>query len=43
VVEVDHRPVGDGKIGPVSRAISERYFAAVRGRLPEYLGWLTTP
>jgi branched-chain amino acid aminotransferase len=43
VVEVDHRKVGDGTIGPVSRAISERYFAAVRGRLPEYRGWLTTP
>jgi branched-chain amino acid aminotransferase len=43
VIEVDHRPVGDGQIGPVSRAISERYFAAVRGRLPEYRSWLTTP
>jgi branched-chain amino acid aminotransferase len=43
VVEVDHRPVGTGQIGPVSRAISERYFAAVRGRLPEYRSWLTTP
>jgi branched-chain amino acid aminotransferase len=43
VIEVDHRPVGDGAIGPISRAISERYFAAVRGRLPEYRSWLTTP
>jgi len=42
VVEVDHRAVGTGQIGPISRAISERYFAAVRGRLPEYQGWLTT-
>ena len=41
VIEVDHRPVGTGAIGPVSRAISERYFAAVRGTLPEYRSWLT--
>ena len=41
VIEVDHRAVGDGRIGPVSRAISQRYFAAVRGNLPEYRSWLT--
>jgi branched-chain amino acid aminotransferase len=41
VVEVDHRPVGTGEIGPVARLISERYFAAVRGNLPEYRSWLT--
>jgi branched-chain amino acid aminotransferase len=41
VIEVDHRPVGTGKVGPISRAISERYFAAVRGTLPEYRSWLT--
>jgi len=43
VIEVDHRPVGDGRVGPGTRAISEQYFAAVRGRLPEYRTWLTTP
>jgi branched-chain amino acid aminotransferase len=41
VVEVDHRPLGDGKVGPIARMISERYFDAVRGRLPEYASWLT--
>ncbi len=41
VIEVDHRPVGTGKIGPISRQLSERYFAAVRGNLPEYRSWLT--
>jgi branched-chain amino acid aminotransferase len=41
VIEVDHRPVGTGAIGPVARLISERYFAAVRGNLPEYRSWLT--
>ena len=41
VVEIDHRPVGGGQIGPVARAISEQYFRAVRGNDPRYLGWLT--
>jgi len=41
VVEVDHRPVGSGSVGPISRIISDRYFDAVRGRLPEYQHWLT--
>jgi branched-chain amino acid aminotransferase len=41
VVEVDHRPVGSGEIGPISRIVRERYFDAVRGRLPEYRHWLT--
>jgi branched-chain amino acid aminotransferase len=41
VIEVDHRPVGDGSIGPVARLISQRYFDAVRGNLPEYRSWLT--
>jgi branched-chain amino acid aminotransferase len=41
VVEVDHRRVGDGAIGPISRLVRERYFDAVRGRLPRYRHWLT--
>lgn len=41
VVEIDHRAVGTGAIGPISRAISEHYFKAVRGNDPRYTGWLT--
>ena len=41
VVEVDHRPVGAGSIGPIGRLVRDRYFDAVRGRLPEYAHWLT--
>ena len=41
VIEIDHRKVGTGAIGPIGRAISERYFAAVRGNLDEYRSWLT--
>ncbi len=41
VVEVDHRPVGSGQVGPIGRLVRDRYFDAVRGRLPEYRHWLT--
>jgi len=41
VIEIDHRQVGSGKVGPIARAIASRYFDAVRGRLPEYRHWLT--
>jgi branched-chain amino acid aminotransferase len=41
VIEVDHRAVGSGAIGPVGRALGRRYFDAVRGRDPRYMDWLT--
>jgi branched-chain amino acid aminotransferase len=41
VIEVDHRAVGSGSIGPIGRLVRDRYFDAVRGRLPEYTHWLT--
>jgi branched-chain amino acid aminotransferase len=41
VIEIDHRKVGSGEVGPLSRVIKERYFEAVRGRLPAYRHWLT--
>ena len=41
VIEVDHRPVGSGEVGPIARLARDRYFDAVRGRLPEYRHWLT--
>jgi branched-chain amino acid aminotransferase len=41
VVEVDHRPIGSGLVGPITRRISDAYFAAVRGRDPRFADWLT--
>jgi branched-chain amino acid aminotransferase len=42
VVEVDHRAVGTGQVGPIARQISEAYFRAVRGNDPAYAtDWLT--
>ncbi|MGA3030296.1 MAG: branched-chain amino acid transaminase [Candidatus Limnocylindrales bacterium] len=40
VASVDHRPVGDGRVGPISRQISKTYFDAVRGRLPAFRHWV---
>ncbi|MBI2776737.1 MAG: branched-chain amino acid transaminase [Chloroflexi bacterium] len=41
VVELDHRRVGDGEIGPITRRIRAAYFDAVRGRMPELAHWVT--
>ena len=41
IIEIDHRPIGSGRIGPIGRLVRDRYFEAVRGRLPEYAHWLT--
>jgi branched-chain amino acid aminotransferase len=41
VSSVDHRPVGDGRVGPMSKLISKTYFDAVRGRMPEFRHWVT--
>jgi branched-chain amino acid aminotransferase len=40
-VEVDHRPVGSGEIGPIAALVRDRYFEAVRGYRAEYQHWLT--
>jgi len=41
VVEIDHRAVGEGEVGPITRKLAILYFDAVRGRLPAYSDWLT--
>ncbi len=41
VIEIDHRKVGSGEVGPIARLIRDRYFAAVRGQLGDYRHWLT--
>jgi branched-chain amino acid aminotransferase len=40
-VSVDARPVGTGKIGPVARAIGDRYFAVARGDDRAHPEWRT--
>jgi branched-chain amino acid aminotransferase len=41
VTSIDHRPVGEGKVGPLTARVKDLYFNAVRGRLPAYADWLT--
>jgi branched-chain amino acid aminotransferase len=41
VRSVDRRTVGDGLIGPVTRRLSDRFEAIVRGRVPARIDWLT--
>jgi branched-chain amino acid aminotransferase len=42
VRDVDGRPVGAGKTGPVTLKIREAYLQAVRGAHPRSKGWLTS-
>ena len=41
VREVDHRRIGRGEPGPVTKKIQETYFRAVHGEEPRYREWLT--
>ncbi len=41
VAEIDHRPIGSGKMGSITKQIQDRYFAIVRGKDPKYVHWLT--
>lgn len=41
VIEVDRRPVGSGKMGPITARIQQLYFQAVKGDHPKYRHWCT--
>lgn len=41
VVEIDHRRVGTGAVGPITAEIRQLYTDAARGALPRYRKWLT--
>lgn len=41
VVELDHRTIGSGRLGPHTRRLQELYFRAVRGDEARYRSWLT--
>jgi len=41
IAEVDHRLVGDGEIGPVTRELQALYFDIIVGKNPKYLNWCT--
>jgi branched-chain amino acid aminotransferase len=39
--EIDFRKIGDGKTGPVTRALQSTYHDAIRGKIEMYESWLT--
>ena len=39
IVNVDHRPVGSGVMGPLVKAIRDLYFDVVRGKVRKYRHW----
>ncbi len=41
IVEIDHRVIGDGKMGPITQKIYDLYFDIVRGKVPKYRHWCT--
>ena len=41
VCSIENHHIGTGRLGPVTRAIQDRFTDAVNGRLPGYRRWLT--
>ncbi|MFB3815632.1 MAG: branched-chain amino acid transaminase [Terriglobales bacterium] len=40
LTEIDFRPIGDGKMGDVTRQLQHTFTQLVQGRLPRYSAWL---
>jgi branched-chain amino acid aminotransferase len=36
---VDHRPIGNGKMGPITKELRDLYFDVVRGKVARYADW----
>ncbi|MEM3403845.1 MAG: branched-chain amino acid transaminase [Nitrososphaeria archaeon] len=41
IVEVDHRPIGEGKVGPITKAIHAKFFEVIRGADYKYEEWFS--
>jgi len=41
VTSIDHRPIGDGRLGPITARIKDIYFRAVRSESERYRDWVT--
>lgn len=41
ITKIDHRPVGDGKIGKITQAVQQLYFDVVKNNHPKYSDWCT--
>jgi len=41
IASIDHRPVGEGRMGPMTAKLRDMYFDIVRGKVPKYKHWCT--
>jgi branched-chain amino acid aminotransferase len=41
ILEVDHRQVGNGEIGKITKELQHLYFDVIKGKNPKYLHWCT--
>jgi branched-chain amino acid aminotransferase len=41
IVEVDERPLGNGKIGKITKKLQQLYFQIIQGNNPKYREWCT--
>jgi branched-chain amino acid aminotransferase len=41
IAEIDHRPVGTGKLGPIVTQLRDLYFSIARGKREDYSHWVT--
>ncbi len=39
ITSIDHRPVGNGEVGPITKKIQDLYFDIVRGNVEKYNKW----
>ena len=41
VTQIEHRPIGTGKMGAITNQLRNLFFDVVEGRVPKYRDWLT--
>jgi branched-chain amino acid aminotransferase len=41
ILEIDHRRIGNGEIGKVTKELQRLYFEVIKGKNPKYLYWCT--
>jgi branched-chain amino acid aminotransferase len=41
ILEIDHRLIGNGEIGKVTKELQRLYFEVIKGKNPKYLHWCT--
>jgi branched-chain amino acid aminotransferase len=41
ILEIDHRRIGNGEIGKVTKELQRLYFEVIKGKNPKYLHWCT--